>query len=131
MLAAAVVTAIGRSVVIVGADARHADDLKRKYHELADRFSVEGLPPTGYVDVSAARGWLHGAPLPPPTGGEQVWESSEQFAAHLKSSASFALVTEFGFKVQGLMSVPRNPVAFVDHHAADAIIEQVLLRGLR
>jgi len=133
MLAAAVVTAIWRSVVIVGADARHVDILKGKYLQLVDRFSVEGLSPLGSISMSVAHGWLHGvvSPLPDTMVGEQVWESREELVAHFKLVTSFAHVTELGFKVQALTSIPQNLVAFVDHHAADAIIEQVLLRGLR
>jgi hypothetical protein len=130
MLCAAVVHAVWRDVMIVGADARHAEDLKREFWSKTDRFSVEGLSPIGTVNSSMANGWLYGGSIPDILGGEPIFENAESFASHLKMNAHFAFITSFGFQVLKLHSVPRNLVVFVDHYAADAIVEQVLLRGL-
>jgi hypothetical protein len=125
MLCAAVATATVRKVVIVGADANHVDSLKRLYHEKCRQFSIEGWTPLGYVSSSTAGGWLGDGPRPQRVGGEPFFENSEALERHLRASATFVFVGERS----GCHAWPDPPVIFVDDHARDRMIEDLLQRS--
>jgi len=102
MIAAAVLTAATRHVVIVGASAHHVDELKRLHEEAVEEFAR-----------------FKGSRFPSDT---PIFKDSADFAQHLRSATSFVYVGERS----ACSSWPNQPVIFVDDYAQSKMVERTL-----